>query len=106
MRRTRIVLASIISAAFIMIVFSVNVSAAEPDGKVLYEKNNCKMCHGVDGASVQKTADMLKIDLSKLNLIDKETADKKDDELIKTVADGAGKMKGFKAKMSVDEVTA
>ena len=104
MGKTRAVLVSIIPVVFMMIVFSANVLASEPEGKALYEKNNCKMCHGIDGASAQKTSDMLKVDLSKLNLIDKETTDKKDDELARVINDGAGKMKGFKAKMSAEEV--
>ncbi len=81
-----------------------DLRAADSDGKVLYEKSKCTICHGVDGKGVQKIADSLKIDRSKLDLTDKETTDKKDTELERVINDGAGKMKGYKSKFNVGEI--
>lgn len=82
------------------------IAAAEPDGKAIYEKS-CKMCHGIDGKGNPKVAKAIKVDLAKLNLTGKETSDKKDAELVKTVSDGSGKiMKGFKDKLKQEEIAA
>lgn len=75
---------------------------AKSGSKALYEKN-CKLCHAVDGKGNPKLTAM---DLVGLNLTDKETSDKKDDKLKETISKGAGKMKGFKDKISEDDITA
>lgn len=106
-RKTGTILSALLFFALIFLWLPAGVvSANGPDGKIVYEKN-CKMCHGVDGKSAKKTASVLKVDLAKLDLTDKETNDKKDVELVKTVSDGNGKaMKGFKDKLTQEEITA
>ena len=68
--------------------------AAEPDsGKALYEKS-CAGCHGADGKGNEKMATVLGV--KELNLVGKETKNKSDDELLKTIAEGRGKMPASK----------
>ncbi len=71
----------------------------------MYE-GSCKTCHGLDGKGNQKVADMLKVDLSKLDLTDDETTKKKDAELANAIFNGAGKMKGYRNKFSDPDVNA
>lgn len=105
MEKTRTVLGLIIPVIFTIIVSSVNVLATEPDGKALYTKS-CQTCHAVDGKGNTKLAAGMKIDPALLNLIDDETTKKTDADLMKVIQNGNGKMKGFKDKLSQEEVTA
>lgn len=75
------------------------------DGKTVYGAS-CKSCHGPDGKGNEKVAKILKIDLSKLSLVKDETTKKSDAELVKTIHDGAGKMKPFKDKLKNEEIFA
>jgi len=86
-----------------LLVFS--SSSYAQDGQALYLKS-CKMCHAEDGKGSLAISKSMKVELSKLDLTDKETSNKKDDELAMVINDGAGKMKGFKDKMSAEEVAA
>lgn len=106
-RETGTILSALLFFSLIFLWFPVNdASANGPDGKIVYEKN-CKMCHGVDGKSTKKIASVLKVNLASLDLTNKETNDKKDVELVKTVSDGNGKaMKGFKDKLTQEEIAA
>lgn len=90
-----------------LLLFSRSLGAVNAvfDGKVVYEKN-CKKCHGDNGKGNDKVAGALKIDRAKLDLNDKETTDKKDGEWERVVNDGAGKMKGYKDKLSKEEISA
>lgn len=92
----------VLTSLLVMFATTAFAEPAKSDSKALYEKN-CKMCHAVDGKGNPKLTAM---DLAKLNLTDKETSNKKDDELKKTINDGAGKMKGFKSKISEDDISA
>ena len=69
--------------------------AADAGGKANYEKL-CVACHGADGKG---NPAMTKVFGEKeLNIATKETAAKKDDELIKVIVDGRGKMPVSAAK--------
>lgn len=95
---------SLLVAMFAFFVISVvGLSAADPAGKPIYEKN-CKACHGSDAKGDSTVAIIFKIDLARLNLTDKETSGKKDRELIKNVTEGNGKMKGFKSRLKPEEI--
>lgn len=66
-----------------------SVMAADMGGKAAYEKQ-CASCHGNDGKG---NPAMTKVFGEKqLNLAVKEVADKKDEELIKIMTEGKGKM--------------
>jgi len=63
--------------------------AADAGGKAAYEKQ-CTSCHGPDGKG---NPAMTKVFGEKeLNIVTKEVAGKKDDELLKVIVDGKGKM--------------
>jgi mono/diheme cytochrome c family protein len=73
--------------------------AADADaGKALYTKN-CQGCHGADGKG---NAAMVKAMGEKgLNITTKEVAQMPDEQLLKVISDGAGKMP--KSKLSKAE---
>jgi mono/diheme cytochrome c family protein len=63
--------------------------AANAGGKAVYDKS-CASCHGADGKG---NPAMTKVFGEKeLNVATKEVAGKKDDELLKVIVDGKGKM--------------
>lgn len=63
--------------------------AADAGGKAIYDKS-CASCHGADGKG---NPAMTKVFGEKeLNITTKEIAGKKDDELLKAIVDGKGKM--------------
>jgi mono/diheme cytochrome c family protein len=68
-------------------------------GKAVYDKS-CVGCHGADGKGNPGMAKVL--GEKGLNLTGKETAQKSDDQLLKVIADGQGKMPA-QTKLSKDE---
>lgn len=74
------------------------VFAAEAGGKALFEKS-CAGCHGADGKGNPAMAKVL--GEKGLNLTTQETTKKSDDQLLKVIAEGAGKMPA--SKLSKDE---
>lgn len=99
-------LAVFLLSVFILVVGLQPANLATANGKAVYE-SKCSTCHGPDGKGKQNIADMFGIDISKLNLVDDETAKKSDAELTKIIHDGTGKfMKPFKDKLSGDEISA
>jgi mono/diheme cytochrome c family protein len=75
------------------------VTAADATGgKALYEKS-CAGCHGPDGKGNEKMATILGV--KELSIVGKDAAKKSDDQLLKIIAEGAGKMPA--SKMSKDE---
>jgi len=87
----------------IVLVFGSPVSrvmAADAEaGKALYTKN-CAGCHGADGKGNPAMAKAL--GEKGLNLTTKEATQKSDEELLKVIAEGAGKMPAQKS-LSKDE---
>ena len=74
--------------------------AADADvGKAVYEKN-CAGCHGPDGEGNDKMAKLLGD--KGLNIVGNETKKKSDEQLLKIIAEGAGKMPASK-KLTTDE---
>ena len=72
-------------------------------GKDVFEKK-CAMCHAKDLTGNPAMAKMYKLDPSALNLVKKDTQDKKDAELIATTTKGKGKMPAQEAKLSADDI--
>ena len=67
--------------------------AADAGAKALYEKS-CAGCHGADGKGNEKMATVLGV--KDLSIVGKETKSKSDDELLKVIAEGRGKMPASK----------
>jgi mono/diheme cytochrome c family protein len=63
--------------------------AADAGGKAVYDKQ-CASCHGPDGKGNPSMAKVF--GEKQLNIATKEVAEKKDDDLIKVVTEGKGKM--------------
>ena len=69
--------------------------AGEADsGKAVYEKS-CAGCHGADGKGNEKMAKIPGFDKG-LNIVGAETKKKSDEQLLKLIADGTGKMPASK----------
>jgi len=82
-----------------LIVSTVRPAHAE-DAAALY-KSKCQMCHGADGKGSPAGQKMGVKDLHS-----PEVAKMSDDELIKAVQDGKGKMQAYKGKISDDDIKA
>ena len=78
---------------------SAALAADAESGKALYEKS-CAGCHGPDGKGNEKMAKLLGD--KGLNIVGNETKKKSDEQLLKIIAEGAGKMPASK-KLSTDE---
>ncbi|MDZ4343641.1 MAG: c-type cytochrome [Candidatus Binatia bacterium] len=91
----------VIVAMFGLGVVGISSSAAlaADAGKAVFEKS-CVSCHGADGKGNPAMAKMF--GEKELNIVDKETTAKKDDALLKVIAEGAGKMPAQKT-LSKDE---
>jgi mono/diheme cytochrome c family protein len=59
-------------------------------GKAAYDKS-CKSCHGPDGTANPSIAKMFKVDIKDLKSPDVQA--ESDDDLVKIITDGKGKMK-------------
>jgi mono/diheme cytochrome c family protein len=74
------------------------IAADATTAKALYEKS-CAGCHGPDGKGNEKMATIL--GAKGLDITGKDTAKKTDEQLLKLIAEGAGKMPA--SKLSKDE---
>ena len=77
---------------------SAAIAADADSGKALYEKS-CVGCHGADGKGNEKMAKLLGD--KGLNIVGNETKKKSDEQLMKVLAEGAGKMPA--SKLSKEE---
>jgi mono/diheme cytochrome c family protein len=72
--------------------------------KNIYDKK-CASCHGKDGKGKPSLVKMFKTELSLLDLIDKETLDKTDDDLVLITSKGIkNKMPAFRAELKEEEI--
>ena len=95
---------------FLSLLFSVLMIAASSlyaadaaKGKEVFDKK-CAMCHAKDLKGNPAMAKMYKLDPSALNLVKKETQDKKDADLIVTTTKGKGKMPAQEGKLTADDI--
>lgn len=72
---------------------SAGLAADVSNGKALYDKS-CAGCHGADGKGNEKMANVLGV--KELGIVGKETKQKSDDQLLKVLAEGSGKMPASK----------
>ena len=83
-----------IGASWIPAAFAADASG----GKALFEKS-CAGCHGADGKGNEKMAKILGD--KGLNIVGKDTTKKSDEQLLKVIAEGEGKMPA--SKLTKDE---
>jgi mono/diheme cytochrome c family protein len=83
-----------IGASWTPAIFAADASA----GKALFEKS-CAGCHGADGKGNPGMAKVL--GEKGLNIATKDTAQKSDEQLLKVIAEGSGKMPA--SKLSKEE---
>jgi mono/diheme cytochrome c family protein len=89
----------IVMAASIVAGWSTTVLAADASGgKALFEKS-CAGCHSADGKGNEKMATIL--GEKNLSIVGKDTAKKSDEQLLKVIAEGSGKMPA--SKLTKDE---
>ncbi len=74
------------------------MAAEASGGKALFEKS-CAGCHGADGKGNEKMAKVLGD--KGLNIVGKDTTKKSDEQLLKVIAEGEGKMPA--SKLTKDE---
>ena len=74
------------------------LAADASGGKALFEKS-CAGCHGADGKGNEKMAKVLGD--KGLNIVGKDTTKKSDEQLLKVIAEGEGKMPA--SKLTKDE---
>jgi predicted CXXCH cytochrome family protein len=81
---------------FILIVITLSAAttaiqaASATAGKAVYDKS-CKSCHGPDGTPNPAVAKMMKVDMKDLKSADVQAMS--DDDLMKAITNGIGKMK-------------
>jgi mono/diheme cytochrome c family protein len=68
-------------------------AADASDGKALFEKS-CAGCHGADGKGNEKMATILGV--KSLSIVGKDSTKKSDEQLLKVIAEGEGKMPASK----------
>lgn len=93
-------------ALFALIVAGVagTVGAVENPTEVLF-KQKCASCHGKDGKGTAAMAKMFKLDIAELDLTDKATLEKKDEELDAITTKGVGKMPAYEKKLKAEEIS-
>ena len=79
------------------------LAADAQKGKAVFE-TKCAMCHARDLKGNPAMAKLYKLDLSVLNLVKKETQDKKDADLIAVTTKGKNKMPAQEGKLSADDI--
>ncbi|MBI4378598.1 MAG: cytochrome c [Nitrospinae bacterium] len=79
-------------------------TAGADNVKKIYEKK-CASCHGKDGKGNPSLVKMFKTELSLLDLIDKETQGKTDEDLVLITSKGIkNKMPAFRAELKEEEI--
>jgi cytochrome c6 len=89
---------SVVALAVITLA-SAPVAHAAADGKALYDAK-CAMCHGKDGVAKPMAKGSANFNDAKWQ------AAQKAESLEAVITDGKGKMKGFKGKMTPEEIKA
>ena len=93
-------LAAIAAGLFLAAGLASATMAADADGgKALYEKS-CMGCHGADGKGNEKMAKIPGFEKG-LNIVGADVKKKSDEQLLKIIAEGAGKMPP--SKLTKDE---
>lgn len=73
------------------------------EGKAIFD-SKCSICHGQDGKGNQAMSAIVRGDMTKLDLTDKDTAKKTDAELSQTILNGKNPMQPFKSQISTKDI--
>ncbi len=73
------------------------------DASDLY-KGKCSSCHGKSGEGAPMLAKAFKVDAAKLVLKSAATQKLTNEQLLKVISDGKGKMPAYKNKLKEDEI--
>ncbi|OGW13654.1 MAG: hypothetical protein A2W77_05920 [Nitrospinae bacterium RIFCSPLOWO2_12_39_16] len=92
----------LIILCLMIFILSFSLAYAE-NGKKIYDKK-CASCHGKDGKGNSAMVKMLKVDASLLDLLDKATLDKSDEELISIISKGMNKMPAYGKELKDEEI--
>ena len=93
---------NLIISCLIIFILSFSLAYAE-DGKKVYDKK-CASCHGKDGKGNAAMVKMLKVDISLLDIVDKGTLGKSDDELVSVTTKGSNKMPAYGKELRDEEI--
>ena len=100
MMKMRLLTAMLGGCALTVATTSYTWSGEAKSGKATYDKL-CVSCHGADGKGNPAMAKALGD--KGLNIVGKETKAKKDEELLKVIVEGAGKMPASGKNLSKEE---
>jgi cytochrome c oxidase cbb3-type subunit 3 len=89
----------LLAAACAVIALAAAPAAQAADGKALYDAK-CAMCHGKDGVAKPMAKPSANLNDAKWQEATKVEA------IVAVTTDGKGKMKGYKDKMTADEIKA
>ncbi len=95
--RSQRIVATLMFAGLTLTPFAV---AAEPDAAGIFQ-NNCKLCHGTDGAGTASGRALKAKDLRS-----PAVQTRSDAELVQTITKGQGNMPAFGAKLSPEVINA
>lgn len=93
----------LIILCLMIFILSFSLANATEDGKKIYEKK-CTTCHGKDGKGNRAMLKTLKVDASLLDLLDKGTLEKLDEELISIISKGINKMPAYEKALKDEEI--
>ena len=91
----------ILLAAILLTIALPMLADATPDGAAIYKKS-CALCHGPDGKGKTAVGKSMKV----RDLTSPEVQKLTDAELRKVIAEGKGKMPGFKSSLSEADIKA
>ena len=93
--------------AVLLVAFSgfraIIAAASVSEGKALFD-SKCSICHGLDGKGNQAMLAIVRGDIAKLDLTDKDTSKKTDAELSQTILNGKNPMQPFKSQISIKDI--
>lgn len=93
-----------IAAAVVIVLAWAGRAITAEEGSAIFSKK-CGVCHAKDGKGNPKMAERLGVPLAAVDLTDKETKDKSDQDLYNTASRGKGKMPAFGDKLTPEELS-